>query len=312
VTVGSNRVALALCALVASAYAQNTSAADEAFRQGRDFIKAGKWAEACEQFDKSQRLDPQLGTLFNIGQCSEHINHLATAAAAYREVIARDTKDERKIAAKERLAAIEGRVPKLFIKIDKPPPGLSVSIESVAGPRDIAANKPVEVDFGDYTIVARARGYSEFISKVKVGEEKKTTTVEATLEPGASNSETVLEQGHESPGNTRKLVAIGAMATGGAALVTGIVFGVLAQSAWNEAKDVCDGSTSCMNQADVDAANTLAGPARTKATISTVFIIGGVVAGGIGAYLWFTMPGDVQVAPAASDSGASVTIRGRF
>ena len=307
---GSRLVALVLVALTAAAHAQNAKAADEAFRQGRDFIKAGKWAEACEQFDKSQRLDPQLGTLFNIGQCSEHINRLATAIAAYREVVERDTKEERKTVAKERLAALEPRVSKLVVQIDNPPSGVSIALDSRIGPRDIPANKPVEVDFGDYTIVVRARGHSEFISKVKIYEEKKTTTIEATLTAGASNSETV--EAGESPGGTRKLVAIGAMATGGAAVVTGVVFGVLAQSAWNEAKEVCGGGTSCTSQADVDAANAAAAPARTRATISTIFVIGGAVIGGVGAYLWFTMPREVQVAPAVTDTGASVTIRGRF
>src|SRR5262249_16439832 len=137
VIVGSKWLAIALVVATANAAsAQSTSAADEAFRQGRELLKAGKWAEACEQFDKSQSLDPQLGTVVNIGQCSEHINRLATAAAAYRELVAKDSKEDRKAVAKERLAAIERRIPTLIVKIAAPPAGLTVSLDSKAGPRD--------------------------------------------------------------------------------------------------------------------------------------------------------------------------------
>ena len=71
-------LALLVCAGVASAQ-DNTKAADAAFKQGRELYKQNKYAEACEQFEKSQALDPANGTLFNIAQCSEKIGKLALA-----------------------------------------------------------------------------------------------------------------------------------------------------------------------------------------------------------------------------------------
>ena len=317
-TAANRLVAFAVLAAATTAHAQQTpnqAAADEAFKQGNELFKANKFAEACEQFEKSQRLDPGYGTLFNLAQCSEKVGKLATAANALREVVTKDTNDKRKASAADRLKEITPRIPRLFVKVQKAPIGLVIEIDSKNGPRTIAPNTPVEVDFGDYTVLARARGYNEFMSRVKINQEAKTTTVEAALSPGASNSEGAgvakAERGESAPHSKRKLYAIGAMATGGAALGTGIVFGVLARSKWNEAKDVC-GGTTCTTEADVDRANAIGDSARTKATISTVLVLGGVAIGGVGAYLFFTTPKGTTIAPTASDTGAGVTISGQF
>jgi hypothetical protein len=287
----------------------NQAAADAAFKQGRELFKANKFAEACAEFEKSQKLDPAYGTLFNIAQCSEKLGKLATAAAAFREVAAKDTNEPRKASAAGRLEDITPRIAHLLVKVDKSPPGLAVEIDDKNGPRAVAANQPIEVDFGDYTVTVRARGYGEFISRVKISQEGKTTTVEATLEAGASTKS--VDRGEPAPGAKRKLYAMIAMGTGGAAVVGGIAFGVLARSKWNEAKDVCGGST-CTTQDEVDRANAIGDQARSKALISTVLVVSGLAIGGVGAYLWFTAPKGTVVAPTASDTGAGVTLIGRF
>jgi hypothetical protein len=307
-------------AVAGAAHAQgNATAADEAFKQGRQLYKANKFVEACEQFEKSQQLDPANGTLFNIGQCSERIGKLATAVASYRAVVANDTNVERKASAADRLKALTPRVPKLLVKIGSPPPGLVVELEGKTGARAIEANQAVEVDFGDYTVVARARGYSEFMSRVKVSQERKTTTVDATLKPGASNTETVgvvvkpdkPDRPDKPARSNRKLYGMVGMGTGGAVLAGGVVFGVLARSKWSEAKDVC-GGTTCTSQADVDRANELGDQARSKATLSTILVLGGAAIAGVGAYLYINAPGETTISPSATESGASVTIRGVF
>jgi hypothetical protein len=317
VTVACRRVLLALVVAVGVAHAQGSpSPADEAFKQGRELFKANKFAEACDEFEISQKLDPANGTLFNIGQCSERIGKLATAAAAYRELVANDTNEQRKESAANRLKVITPRIPKLLIKVEPPPPGIVVEIASKAGPRGVEANKPIEVDFGEYDVIVRARGYNEFMSHVKISQESKTTTVVATLKEGASNTETVgvaaprKDKVEPAPRSKRKLIGIGAMATGGGVIVGGVVVGVLARSRWNEAKDVCAGA--CTTQADVDRANALGDQARSKATLSTVLVLGGAVIAGVGTYLYVTAPANTKITPSATDSSAGVTISGVF
>jgi hypothetical protein len=294
----------------------NAAAAEEAFRNGRELAKADRFAEACVQFEKSQRLEPAYGTLLNIAQCSAKIGKLATAAAAYREIVAKDTNDQRKATATDQLKVITPRIAKLLVKVDSPPAGVIVELDSKAGLRTISANQPVETDFGDYTIVVRARGHSEFISRVKVNQEAKTTTVEATLVSNTAVIQPVSTEPEEPvepvpPRSKRKLFGIGAIATGGTVLVTGVVFGALARNQWSEAKAVC-GGTVCMTQEDFNRADDLRDKAGTKATVSTVLVIGGLAIAGAGAVLLITAPRETTLAPVVSDSGAGVTLSGRF
>lgn len=306
------RALLVVVVATGVAHAQgNASAADAAFKQGRELYKANKFAEACEQFEASQKLDPANGTLFNIGQCSERIGKLATAAAAYREVVAQDTNDQRKASAADRLKAITPKIPKLVIKVDSAPPGLVVELAGKAGSHGVAANQPIEVDQGEYTVVVRARGYNEFTSHVTISQDSRTTTVAATLEPGASHSATVAVTDKPRPARSkRKLFGITAIVTGGGVLAGGVVVGVLARNRWNEAKDVCGGT--CTTQADVDRANALGDQARSKATLSTVLVLGGAAIAGIGTYLVVTAPAGTKLAPTATDTGAGVTLSGVF
>jgi hypothetical protein len=293
----------------ATAYAQpaadpRQADGEAAFRQGTELLKAGHYIDACEQFHKSQRLDPQLATLFKIAQCSDKIGKLATAAAAYREIVARDMNPERKAASQKALEDLVGRIPKIVAKIDKPPPGIIITLDSKSGSRTIEPNKPVEADFGAYHLAARAKGYTEMISQFRIGEEGSTKTVEITLLRGASNSDIIkppAERPVEVSRSKRKPIGVGLMAGGGAALATGLVFGVLAHSTYGDAKDIC-GGTVCMSQEDLLRANDKKDQARGQALISTVFVASGALIAGAGFALWVTAPSD----------GVAVSVSGSF
>jgi hypothetical protein len=293
-------VAIVVALTTAAAYAQTPdprqAEGEEAFRQGSELLKSGNYIDACEQFQKSQLLDPQLGTLFKIAQCSDKIGKLATAAAAYRELVARDVNPERKAASQKALEDLAGRIPKIVAKIDQPPPGLVITLDSKSGSRAIAPDQPVEADFGAYHLVARAQGYMEMNSDFRIGEEGTTKTVVVTLLPDKPLHRPVVV----SP-SKRKPIGVGLMAGGGAAFATGLVFGVLAHSTYGDAKDVC-GGTTCMSQDDLMRANDKTDQARGQALIATVFVASGAVIAGAGFALWVTAPSD----------GVAVSVGGRF
>ncbi len=309
-----------LLALAATAHAQSPSAG-ELFKQGRDLAKAGKHAEACEKFQKSQELDPQLGTLFNIAQCEEKTGKLAQALAAYREVVAKDTNAKRKATAAEYQSKLEPRVPKLVVQIAKPPPSLVVTLDGPTGGKPIEANLPIEVDLGDYTVIARADGYRELSAKVKIDKEGDTTTVPVALalvhaettvthaEPQPKPVEelhTTAEPQHSHRKTYGKIALIG----GGAVIAAGAVFGVLANGKWSDAKAVC-GGTTCPTQPQVDMAEALVNDARSDGNISTGLVVGGAVIAGIGIALWLTAPSDEHaVHVTATAHGAAIA--GRF
>ncbi|HEX4418678.1 MAG TPA: PEGA domain-containing protein [Kofleriaceae bacterium] len=204
-------------------------------------------------------------------------------------------------------------MPKLLVQLTDPPAGVEVRLDA----RTIALNTPVEVDFGDYTVVVKAEGFANFKNTVHIADEGRTTTLVITLlpeQPVAPSPGPVATATTEAPPRShRKLYAIGALATGGVAVATGLVFGGLARSAWHDAQAVC-GGTTCGTQADLDRANSLRNTANGRATISTVLVIAGSAAAITGVALWVTAPSEHSVAVAAhpTGDGAAVTLSGRF
>ena len=70
-----------------SAIGQVDSAAARAlFDEGRRLASQGKYDAACPKFEESQKLDPGMGTLFNLADCVEHLGRTATAWVWFREV----------------------------------------------------------------------------------------------------------------------------------------------------------------------------------------------------------------------------------
>jgi hypothetical protein len=294
----------------------------ELFKEGRALVKQGKHGEACEKFKKSQELDPQIGTLFNIAQCEEKTGKLASALAAYREVVAKDTNAERKALAAEYQSKHEPRVPKIVVQIEKPPVNLVVTLDGSTGAKPIDANLPNAVDLGDYTVIARADGYRELSTKVHIATEGDTTTVPISLALVHSENNVVVS--HNVPAEPapepershshRKRYGYIGMGVGGAAIATGVVFGVIASGKWSDAKAVC-GGTICPTQMQVDQANALVSDARSAGNLSTGFVVAGGVLATAGLLLWVTAPTDehaLQVTPTPTPSSTGLALSGRF
>jgi hypothetical protein len=116
------------------------------------------------------------------------------------------------------------------------------------------------------------------------------------------------------PRSRQKTYGLVTAAGGGALLATGVVFGLLARSRWNDAQDVCGGSLTCANDSDTDYAQQFADSARTRAHVSSVLFVAGCIATAAGVYLWVTSPKEsaVRVSATATASGAGVVLGGRF
>src|SRR5688500_10877054 len=100
----SSLVALSLTAAAPDASAQSTdpAAAEALFREGRALADAGDYGGACAKFRESERLDPAIGTTFNIADCEERQGHVARAWTLYREVAQRlPASDGRRAIAEE-------------------------------------------------------------------------------------------------------------------------------------------------------------------------------------------------------------------
>ncbi|MEO8846492.1 MAG: tetratricopeptide repeat protein [Kofleriaceae bacterium] len=317
-----------LLALTAIAAAEPT--ADEYFKQGRAQLKAHKYAEACEKFERSQQLDPALGTLFNIAQCDADIGKLATALAAYRDVIAHDTNATRRRAATAAARKLESRVPRLIVKAEA---GVELTLDGAK----IVADAATAVDLGKHEITAQQVGHEEFHKTVAMSDEGQTVTINAKLvaieaATAVATVTTKLDATtaaphmapppspplpvHPTPPSRshRRTIGIATTAVGVAALGTGAVFGILARSKWNAAKAVCGDSTTCGSQADADAAAHLGDQAHGRASLSTGFAIAGGVIATVGIVLFATSPREhaVELAARPSGDGGTLVLCGQF
>lgn len=67
------RILLALVAITSTAHAGDKGKADALFKHGKKLMDEKKYADACEAFEQSMKLDPQIGTELNVGRCCRAI-----------------------------------------------------------------------------------------------------------------------------------------------------------------------------------------------------------------------------------------------
>ena len=155
------------------------------FRQGRDLLASGKIAEACAAFEASQKLEPAVTTLMNLGGCRERNNQLATAWGIFVDVQRnlRDMTDEdsQQIVqvATTRAANLEPRLSKLMIHVadTHQEPKLEVLRNSEIVEHG-AWNNELPIDGGTYVISARAEGFKTWSTTITIDIEKDVKSVE--------------------------------------------------------------------------------------------------------------------------------------
>ena len=149
----------------------DTAAAQALFEQGRALMKQGRPREACPKFWESQRLEPGLGTQFNLANCLEQLGKLASAQELFTDVAdaARATgQSERERVARARADALEPRLTKLAILVPAgSSPELKVALDGV--PLKAAEwGSPVPIDPGAHRLRASGPGLSEWSTDLDI------------------------------------------------------------------------------------------------------------------------------------------------
>ncbi|MBK6461366.1 MAG: hypothetical protein IPF92_10185 [Myxococcales bacterium] len=149
------------------------------FDRGRELMDAGRYAQACDSFEESQRLDPGGGTLMNLALCRSLEGRTSTATQLFTEALAaarRDKRDDRVEECQRSLAELGPRVPTVTLIVEAPAPSalvpspkLTVRLNGGRVPA-LAWGAPVPVDPGDVLVEASAPGFVPFSARLRVRE----------------------------------------------------------------------------------------------------------------------------------------------
>lgn len=307
--------------VAAAQSAQDRTAAETLFEDGKRLMNDGKYSEACPKLEESNRIDPGAGTLTALALCHRGEGKTATAWSEFKEVISlarRDGRKDREQVAQENLNELEPKLSKITFTVDKSAQvsGLEIRLDaSVISPAMLGS--PLPADPGVHKLTVSAPGFKARESIVEVGAEHDDKTVTITpLEHQASSAATApaaaLSPSPKGDNATLRTTSYVVGGVGAAGVLLGIITGVVAASKHSDANcknDVCPSNAATGEEKD----------ARTMANISTVgFVAGGVLlAGGVVLNIlsWpkkSSTTGQLQLVPSVSPQGGFGSIVGRF
>jgi hypothetical protein len=151
-------LALGVVLYAGAARAGDAPTAEALFRAGREASERGDPKVACERFEESYRLDAAPGTLLNIATCEEALNRLADAWESYQHVAESLPPDDDRLAlVKERLTALDAKLPRLTLEATRLGSSAEVLRDGVRLSSG-ALGVPLPVDAGEHHILVRAPG----------------------------------------------------------------------------------------------------------------------------------------------------------
>ncbi|HEY5374091.1 MAG TPA: hypothetical protein VIK01_10425 [Polyangiaceae bacterium] len=318
-------VALSLPLVIKTAHAQDSAAAaDVLFNDARAAMVAKKFDVACAKFRESNRLDPAVGTLFNLANCEAQRGHLVASWALYRRVLEKlQPDDPRASVAKAQVQLLDARVPRLTIRArGEMPADTTVNVAGywAGGPLLVLSpdslNSPLPLDPGSYAIsvVAPGRATREFSVTLAEGDAAEfpvfvgssTSASPPRVAPAAVVTPSQpIGAGDDDDRKTRELLAYAGIGVGAAGITLGIITGLFGLHEEALGNPNCSDATRTCNQRGYDANQS----AKSLATVSTLGFVVGVLAGGAGTYLWLTLP-DAKSGAVGTNGTTNATLLG--
>lgn len=302
---------ISIVALAATAHADNKDKADALFKQGKKLMGEKRYADACEAFEKSFKLDPGIGAQLNIAKCYEDWGKIGQAFTAYQaaEKMAKDANDSRAPKIHELIVDLEPNVPHLTIKVPKDAPS---SLEVTLDSRPVETlGEPFVIDPGPHTIEWSVPGSKK---KTKIVAVDRGGDSEVKLDvPKAEPSDTGGTTGGatiggdtgkrddkvESPPAPGRNMRLGGIALAGGGVIAMGISGYMAFSAKSKYDDglemYCGGMANNCDMMGLEITHDARSTAN-KATI--VFLVGAALVGG-GVALYVLAP--KGPAPAATE-----------
>jgi serine/threonine-protein kinase len=340
------RTAIALAigaALVSIAPAAQSQSSDPVgartlFAEARKLAAAGNYAQACPKFEDSYKLDPGIGTQFNLADCWEHIGRTASAWAQFLDVAARskvEGQGEREKVARGRAAALEPRLSRLTIKADASDAHLEVVKDGVPVARSLWGTASA-VDPGSHVIEAKAPSKKPWKTTVEVAANGAAATVTVPALEAAPEATALVDKAAAAGPSSAAAPAKDAVETtsgssgtrttafilGGAGIVAigvGGVFAALTKSEDNAAAGLCtDGPAQnrCSNPDQKAEYEDHVRKAKTDVAVAYAGFGGGAALLATAAILYFTSKPSTGAAtlvtPTIARDGAGVRIGGSW
>lgn len=292
----ASSVLLFVAPRAAAAPLTDRQVAQSLFDQARELMAKNGYAKACPMLAESQRLDPGGGTLLNLALCYEGEGKLATAQLELTDALSQAVKDgrsDREAIAREHLAALAPRVPKLTLVAPvQPIRVLVIELDGIII-SSAATGVSLPVDPGSHDVRISAQGYVPWSSPLKLreGESRRVQLPDLVKAGGVVEREpappppalALAPAPERGPGSTTKF-ATASWVLGGAsvgALAASVVTGILALNTRSEFEKRCFPERNfCSNPTDAE----LSQSARNLAWASTGLLVVGLAAG---AAAWF-------------------------
>lgn len=319
----------------AQAGASDKAAAEALFDQGMALMAKSQFTEACKRFERSQAVDPGLGTMLYLADCYERVGRTASAWALFREAASMASaagQQERAAAGASRAASLKPKLSYLTVSVAKANRVQGITVhrgDSLLA--DSLWGIALPVDPGDHILRVEAPGFVSLESTVSVAgdgaqvsfdaprlvasaapQDEAPPSVPPSLTPSGpveSDIELNTTESTEAPGSTQRVVGLIVAGAGGVSVAVGAAFGIHAIAQNRKALDSCD-SELCSTSQGVDFTD----KARSAANVSTVMWTAGValITGGLITY-WLAPDEEAPaVTLAASPDSAMLQLGGAF
>jgi hypothetical protein len=301
--------AIAVLLIAGSAFAdeatRNGAEAEELFQNGKAALARKDNERACQYFQDSQRLDPGIGTLLNLAICHELIGKNASAWSEFKmvEELASTQKPpqyDRMRTAKEHSDLLAPGLSRIRILVlpSVQVAGITVSLDG----REVLPSQwgmGVPVDAGPHAVEVIAPHKQAFKSSLQTEAGQSATVQVLALQnevvrevkdpsEGRIAERSKAEEDARSTARTQKTAGEIVMFSGGGLFLGGVVFGILA-SARSSVAAQCNSAAPCgAAEPRLVEARDAYGQANVLANISNVLVPVGLLAGGVGAYLFFS------------------------
>lgn len=309
--------------------------AESLFDRGLELMKLGKDEEACQTLERSQAVEPAVGTMLYLAECYEKLGRTASAWAMYREASSLAQEQGQIERAKKGANRADILQPSLSKLLLVPPsvniPGLQITRNGNVVPA-AALGVPVPVDPGEQQLTASAPGYAPWNLTVDLPPNGARITVDVpalqqlppseVAPPPAAVAQAEPEPAAQAPATTQPSAATKhepratfhkplAYVLGGVGIVTlgvGAYFGIRAISENSKAEDLCPDNACTGNGFEHHES------AENAAVAANVLVPAGLalVAAGVVVYLVRPREDSLQVALSTGPGSAQLKLQGSF